>query len=54
MSTVDVSRLKKSRSAQKNALSGLLVKAKAAKLDEDVDGVTAKLLLVKGKITIIQ
>ena len=50
----ELTRLKKSRSAHKNALSGLLVKAKEAKSKDDVIGVVAKLKLVKAKLKLIE
>ena len=49
----EVSRLKKSRSANKNALSGLIVKAKEALTKDEVDVVTTKLMLVEAKKKVI-
>ena len=51
---IEVSRLKKSRSAHKNALSGLIVKANTAVNNDDKDGVEAKLALIKTKAKVIE
>ena len=50
----EVSRWKKSRSANRNALSGLIVKAKEAMSKEDFDGVETKLTLVKAKSKLLE
>ena len=50
----EVSRLRKSQSANKYALSGLIVKANAAVTNDDKDGVESKLALIKGKARLIE
>jgi len=50
----DISRLKKSRSANKNVVSGLIVKAKEAITRNDVDDVAAKLAIIEAKMKLIE
>ena len=50
----DLARWKKSRSANRNALSGLIVKAKTAMENSSVDVVETKLMLVNNKWKLIE
>ena len=49
----ELARWKKSKSANRNALSGLIVKAKTAMENSTVDVVAAKLMLINNKMKLI-